>query len=124
MSNYTVKERGNQSMMPNPDDDVIISRHRTLSGAERVVARADRAAKRQMGSTGYTTLYVHTEPVDEEQAARIAARVEYQGYTSLRVFDDGSWIAPATAAVLDTGAEFWNYTWNGKRYSPDSQPAL
>jgi len=117
---YTVRERSNQSMMPDPDGDRIISRHRTESAAERVVAAADRAAKRQFGSTGYTTLYVHEEPVDEDQADRIAAKIEYQGYTNLRVFDDGSWISPATATQLDTGMEFWNYTWSGRRYSPDA----
>ena len=37
--------------------DRVFSFHRTREGAEKVVEKAQRRAKAQLGSTGYTTLY-------------------------------------------------------------------
>lgn len=58
--------------------------------------------------------------ISNTKADRIARKLAYQGYTSLRVFDDGSWISPATSAQLDLDREYWNYTWTVRGYRPDS----
>jgi hypothetical protein len=63
--------------------------------------------------------------ITEDQADRIAKRLPYQGYTSVRIFEDGKWVAPATAAVLDSGLEYWNYSWTVNGYRPDhNEPNL
>jgi hypothetical protein len=44
-------------MERNYPTDRVFSFHRTQGGAEKVVEKAQRRAKAQLGSTGYTTLY-------------------------------------------------------------------
>jgi hypothetical protein len=54
------KKNGNQKfvvMEHGYPTDRVFSFHRTMAAADKVVAKYNRAAKRQLGSTGYTTLF-------------------------------------------------------------------
>jgi hypothetical protein len=56
--------------------------------------------------------------IDHQAAKEIAASLQYQGSTTLRVFSDGSWIAPATATQIDRGLESWDFAWTTHGYRP------
>jgi hypothetical protein len=100
--------------------DQVQSTYRTIEAAEKALLMATRRAKAQLGATARTTLEIREIELTEDECDRVAARCEYQGYNSLRVFTDGTWIAPANAAQTVASYEFFNYTWDGRKYAPDA----
>ena len=62
--------------------------------------------------------------VTKIEAAILANEVEYTGYTTLRVFEDGAWISPAGGLQPQTEMRSWDFSWTVEGYCLKGKGAI